>query len=139
MGKMGQTEEEEPCECTDPEKKKKKGGKLPGVLGDIHHWIFGGKKDHDEVLEHLKKEQEAAERGNANVVVRKPYRRFIEKQKDLEKEILKTEEEYVKFKQKQDEYRQTYAELASAMRWHCRNIRSKYKGVRFDCERERVE
>lgn len=139
--KMGLTEEEEVCECTDPEKKKKR-GKASKILGNIPVLgrLFGGANhDHDEVLDSLRRQQEAAERGNANTVVRGPYSTLTRKLKALEKEILKTEEEYAAFKHKHDEYRQAYSEVARVMKWHCNGLRRKYKGIRFDCERERVE
>jgi len=138
--KMGLTEDEEPCQCTDPPKKKKRKGaqKLLHSMG--LGWLFG-KQDqhHDEILEKLKQDQQRAERGNANAMIRAPYKNLGKKLKAMETEILSTEEKYAKFKHEQEEYLKDYKEVQRQMKWHCKGLRARYKGIRFDCERERKE
>lgn len=133
LKKMGRTEEESPCECTDPIKKKKSGKKALGGL-------FGGMdRDHGAVMDRLKKEQRASERRNANILLRGPHNRFLSARKALEGEIFDTEHHYADFRHKQEEYIKAYMDMQFAMKWHCKGIRRTYKGVRFDCERERAE
>merc|ERR1719424_842934 len=85
--KMGRTEDDSPCECTDPPKKKNiKKNKFMSSLG-----LGGLDRDHGAVMERLKKEQLAAERNNANVTLSGPYQKFHATIHGLEKEIAKTE------------------------------------------------
>lgn len=131
--RMGRTEEDSPCECTDPLKKKKSGGILKSLLGG------GVNRDHDAVMVKFKKEQRAAERKNADTLEKGPYHAYIKSVKSLEHEVLQSETDYAAFRAKHDEYSKAYYDLGRAMKWHCNGIRKQYKGVRFDCERERLE
>jgi hypothetical protein len=134
LKKMGRTADEEPCPCTDPPKKKKHGGSIAQSLG------FGGpSRDHQAVLDAFKKEQRAAERANANNIMAKPFKTFNKALKKLEGEIVNTESLYAEFRHKHDEYIKAYHKLTFAMAIHCKGLSNTYKGVKFDCDRERVE
>jgi hypothetical protein len=131
---MGRTEDDAPCECTDPKKKiKKKGGVLGGGI------LAGGmNRDHDAVMEKFKKEQRAAERKNADNIMLAPYGRFLRAKRRLEKELENVTEEYAHFRHLHDDYTITYNDTMRAFKWHCGGLRGLYKGVRFDCERQRL-
>lgn len=137
VNRMGRTEDDMPCECTDPIKKKKKGArsKVMASLG----FGSGINRDHNAVFEELEQQQRKAERRNANLAVYPPVRDFHYAAKKLTKAIKDTEESYAAFRHKQDEYLKAYLDVEQAMKVHCKGMRMKYKGIRFDCERERKE
>lgn len=132
LKKMGRTDEDEPCECTDPDKKKPKGA-LGGMLG-------GGEQSSQQILDKLKAEQRQAERHNADTLVYKPMKKFNKLIKRMEKDIAEAEELYAQFQHDQEEYTKGYYAVRQAMKLHCQGLlMARYKGARFDCERERVE
>mmetsp|Transcript_80286 Transcript_80286/g.126623 ORF Transcript_80286/g.126623 Transcript_80286/m.126623 type:complete len:279 (+) Transcript_80286:64-900(+) len=135
--RMGRTEDDVPCECTDPIKKKKK---------KLHNKVFtklgfgsGINRDHQAVFEELEKQQLKAERKNANLAVKGPMKSFNNAAKKLTKAITKTEHHYSEFRARQDDYLKAYLDVEQAMNVHCKGMRMKYKGIRLDCERERQE
>merc|ERR1711907_889837 len=63
----------------------------------------------------------------------------VSARKRLEKDIAQVETDFAAYSHAHEEYLKAYQEATRALKWHCGGIRKIYKGVRFDCERERVE
>mmetsp|Transcript_78557 Transcript_78557/g.139371 ORF Transcript_78557/g.139371 Transcript_78557/m.139371 type:complete len:272 (-) Transcript_78557:26-841(-) len=129
--KMGRTEDEEPCECTDPIKKKKKG--MKGLLGG------GLNRNHDEVSEKLEEQQRKAERDNAHLAIKGPLSKFDHAMEKMTTALEDLELYYSHYRHMEDEYFKAYNELSRVMTWHCKGMQRHYKDIRLDCEKTRLE
>lgn len=135
FAKSGRTATDQPCQCTDPPKRKTRGvySRLKGAIG-----VGELNRDHKAVIEQLRREQRAAEVRNANLLVRAPYKSYVDARKQLEKAIAAAEEDYAAVRRKADEYMQAHTDAMIAMNTHCRGLSRQYRGMQFDCEKTRA-